>query len=443
MGKYINNYANKAAYTADSKRTTTKSAVSNVADGTGVIFSGKNVLVDKPAAGIGDIAVYNTAVSAVQFIKFGTYNAAILPASITILGVVYYRTENRVNIVSKNNQTSARWADGYKVKLSGFDFVNGGTFTVTVNSTTTAAIAYTSSDTLTTIATAIAAALTAVGFTSATGWSATADAVNNCVAVIRHYYTPVINTFVVTDLASKVAATIITTKDYQCTLTGLLTAYSNITRVDGSVSSWAGANYPKFYSYYYASGGTQTNEPLKSGNVVKYAVFNATDNPVLVGYYGTGEVGYSTYIKDKMLKYPSSKWAIIDDNGQSNTNLLAQVMYTDLDGISKPAYPAAYNSKQFGIAVNGYITGFESGNWWLPSAREMYLLIKDALLDNSDILNKTLTAISGDKVLASGYYPWTSTEYNANSAWYYNGTNGILFNSYEYSVGNVRAVTAF
>ncbi len=443
MGKYINNYANKAAYTADSKRTTTKSAVSNVADGTGVVFDGKNVLVEKAAAGIGDIAVYDTAVSAVRFIKFGTYNAATLPASITILGVVYYRTENRVNIVSKNNQTSARWAEGYKVKLSGFDFVNGGSFAITVNSTTTSAITYTSSDTLTIIATAIATALTNAGFTSATGWAATADNVNNCIAIVRHYYTPAINTFTITDAATKVAATIITTKDYQCTLSGLLTAYGSITRVDGSVSSWAGANYPKLLSYYHDNGGTNTNESLKSGNVVKFAVFNATDNPVLVAYYGAGETGYAAYIKDKMLRYPFSKGSIIDDNGQSNTNILAPVVYTDINGMSKPAYPAAYNAKQYGLVVNGYTTGFEVGNWWLPSVREMYLLIKDALLDNSDVVNKTLTSISGDKVLASGYYPWTSTEYFSNSSWYYYGYYGNLNNTNKSIMINVRAVTAF
>jgi len=441
--KYINNYLTKAAYVADSSRPTNKSTVSNVADGTGVIFSGKNVLVDKPAAGIGDIAVYNTAVSAVRFIKFGTYNAATFPTSITILGVVYYRTENRVNIVSKNNQSSARWADGYKVKLSGFDFVNGGTFTVTVNSTTTAAIAYASSDTLITIATAIAAALTAVGFTSATGWAATADNANNCVAIVRNYNTPTINTFTITDAATKVAATIITTKDYQCTLSGLLTAYGSITRVDGSVSSYAGANYPKFYSYYYASGGTNTNEPLKSGNVVKFAVFNSTDNPTLTSYYGSGEAGYTAYIKDKMLRYPFSKGSIIDDNGQTNTNVLAPVMYTDIDGSSKPAYPAAYNAKQYGLVVNGYTTGFEVGNWWLPSVREMYLLIKDVLLDNSDIVNKTLTSISGDKVLASGYYPWTSTDSYSISSWIYSGDSGSMTNTNKYYQSNVRAVTAF
>lgn len=441
--KYVNNYTNKAAYTADSNRPATKSTVSNVADGTGVLFDGKNVLVDKAGAGIGDICVYDTATSSVRFIKFGTYNAATLPSSITILGVVYYRTENRVNIVSKNNQASARWADGYKVKLSGFDFTNGGSFTITVNSTTTAAITYTSADTLATIATAIAAALTAAGFTPATGWTATADTVNNCIAVVRNWYTPAISTFTVTDAAAKVIATIITAKDYQCTLSGLLTAYGSITRMDGGSTYFGGANYPKFYSYYYANGGTTTNQALKAVDPVRFSAFNSTDNPILVAYYGSGETGYTAYIKDKMLRYPFSKNAIIDDNGQANTNLLAPVMYVDIDGTSKPAYPAAYNSKQYGIIVNGYTTGFESGNWWLPSVREMYLLIKDALLDNSDIINKTLTAISGDKVLASGYYPWTSAECSAFIAWCYNGGNGGLYNTSKYTINFVRSVTAF
>ena len=96
--KYINNYLTKAAYTADSNRPTTKSTVSNVADGTGILYEGKNVLVEKAGAGIGDIAVYNTAVSAVQFIKFGTYNAATLPSSITILGVEIGRASCRERV---------------------------------------------------------------------------------------------------------------------------------------------------------------------------------------------------------------------------------------------------------------------------------------------------------------------------------------------------------
>lgn len=441
--KNINTYVTNSEYAADSNRSTNESTVSYIEDGAGVIYDGKNVIVDKNGAGIGDVCVYDAILSSVMFIKSGTYYAATLPASITIIGVVYYRTENKVFIVSKNNLSSARWGEGYKVKLSGFNFTTGGSFTVTVNETTTASIAYVNTDTLTTIATKIATALTNSEFTSATGWSVTADNTNNCIAVVRNYYTPLITYFHVTDAALKVVATIITATDYQCTFTGLLTPYSNITRVDRSRSWYAGANYPKFYSYYYTNGGANTNEPLMSTNTVKYSVFNVTDNPILTNHYGTGETGYTKYIKDKMLKYPFSKDAIIDDDGQHNTNRLASLTYTDIGGVIKPIYPAAYNAKSFGVTVAGHTTGFEIGNWWLPSVKEMYLLIKDVQLSNTDAVNITLAAIGGNNVLASGYYPWTSTEYGTNGSWNYDGYTGAMNGSTKYSTYSVRAVTAF
>ena len=139
--KYINKYNTIAQYNADANRPTTDKTVSSIVESGEVKFDGKNVMVDKPGAGIGDILVYNTKTASLQFIKLDTYNAATLPAGITPIGVVYYRTENRVNVVAKNNAASAKWAAEYIVKLSGFDSA-GGSFTVTVNSTSTAAIAY-------------------------------------------------------------------------------------------------------------------------------------------------------------------------------------------------------------------------------------------------------------------------------------------------------------
>ena len=140
--KNINFYANIAAYNADTNRPTTESTASSVNDGTGVIISGKNILVDKAGAGIGDIVVFDKTTSLKKFIKFGTYHAASLPASIVTIGVAYKKDESKVYIAAKSNAATSRWAQGYKVKLNGFDFATGGTFTITVNSTTTANIVY-------------------------------------------------------------------------------------------------------------------------------------------------------------------------------------------------------------------------------------------------------------------------------------------------------------
>lgn len=440
--KYINNYATKAAYTADANRPTGLSTVSNIQDGTGVIFDGKNVLVDKPGAGIGDILVYNTKTASLQFIKLDTYNAATLPAGITPIGVVYYRTENRVNIVAKNNAGSAKWTAEYIVKLSGFDAA-GGSFTVTVNSTSTASIAYAAGASLATIATSVASALDVAGFKSSGGWSVAANVAANCVVITRNFYTPTITGISVTDAANKVVATTITPKDYQCTLSGLVPAYSSITRNDRGSSSYAGANFPKFCDYYYNNGVTDTNQPLQASSPVKYSVFNSVSNPILTAYYGTGEAAYAAYIQDKMVKYPYSKNAIIDDDGFKNTSKLATESFIDVDGTAKPAYPAAYNAKNYGLSIPGYTTGLEAGAWWLPANREMYLLVKDVLLNSLDPVNRSLTAIGGDRVLASGVVYWCSSEYSSNGAWHGNGSIGGLYYYIKSYTNTCRPVTAF
>ena len=88
--KYINEYANTAAYTADSNRPTTASTVSNIEDGTGLKFDGKNVLSLSP--GIGDIVVFDKTTGTKKFIKVDTYNAATLSPNLVVMGVVYDRT---------------------------------------------------------------------------------------------------------------------------------------------------------------------------------------------------------------------------------------------------------------------------------------------------------------------------------------------------------------
>lgn len=440
--KNINKYTTLAAYTADTNRPTTDRTVSAIAESGEVKFDGKNVIVDKPGAGIGDILVYNTKTMSLQFIKLDTYNAATLPAGITPIGVVYYRTENRVNVVAKNNAGSAKWAAEYIVKLSGFDAA-GGSFTVTVNTTTTATIAYAAGASLATIATAVASALDVAGFKSSGGWSVAANVAANCVVITRSYYNPLITGVSITDAANKVIATIITQKDYQCTLSGLVPAYSSITRTDRGSSTYAGANFPKFYDYYYYSGATDTNQALQASGPVKYSVFNSVSNPILTAYYGTGEAAYAAYIQDKMVKYPYSKNAIIDDDGFKNTSKLAPESFIDVDGTTKPAYPAAYNAKNYGVSIPGYTTGLEAGAWWLPANREMYLLVKDVLLNSLDPVNRSLTAISGDKVLASGVVYWCSTESSSNNAWNYRGSIGYLINYSKNNPYACRPVTAF
>ena len=441
--KNLNKYTNTATYTADTNRPTNQSAVSLIEDGTGVKFDGKNVLVEKAGAGIGDICVYNKTLLRKQFVKEGTYVAATFPSNLVIMGVVYYRTENKVHIVSTTDLGSHQWAAPFRAKLSGFDFATGGTFTITVNATTTPSIVYLNTDTLATVAPKIQTALNSgAANTALANWVVVADTVNNCIVASRSFYTPLLTIFTVADVASKVTTSVIC-EDYQAKLTGFLTSYNLITREDGSHTTSAGGNFEKFYAYYYVNGGdTATNQAVGVGNPIRFSRYNLTDNPLVVNFYGAGEVGYQKYIQAKMTKFPYSKNAIIDKDGNTNTNLLSVVNYVDVDLSLKPIFPAAATAKAFGLTVAGHITGMEVGKWWLPSVQELFLLMRGLKLDYTDAVNKTLAAIAGTRVNAASSH-LSSSEYGASYGWFYYGITGFIGGNEKYFSNNVRAVSAF
>ena len=415
--KYINKYADLAAYTADTNRPTEAKTVSKV--GADLRYEGKNIILPLSAAEKGDTIVYDKNDLKNKVVKLDSLNTATLGSNFVIGGTTAWRDEKFVYMLANNNVAGThQWSAPYRVKVSGFDFATGGSFTITVNSTTTGAVTYTTSDTLSSVAIAMMAALQAAGFTSATGWSVTAYA--DCVVVQQNWYTPHVTIFNITDTASKVVRVVLT-GNYQTALTGVLTPYSFIRRVDGVETSFAGINLERFYAEYSASGGTETNQAVGAATIVRESVFNSTDNPLLVAYYGT----YRNYLSAKMARYPFSKGAIIDRNRKLNTDLLAAITWTDYDGCVKPAHPAAYAAKTYGITTAGHTTGFEAGNWWLPSVDEMRMLIKDVTMGlsgitaaNADAINRGINAAGGTMISVTTNY-WTSAEYTSYTAWFY------------------------
>ena len=438
--KNINKYANLAEYTADTNRPTNESTVSSIDENKVLKFDGKNVIVDKTGAEVGDIAVYDKNTLTKRFVKFSTYQSP-LPTNLVVGGVVYYRTSDMVHVVSKD-QFTEKWAAPYQVKLTGFDFSTGGEFSITVNTTTTPLISYLTSDTLASVATKIMSALTASGFTDATGWSVTSG--ETYIVVQQDFYTPVVTVFTVTDASMKVIREILT-GNYQTALSGLTIASSQSFRRDGSFTANAGCNYLRYLQYYEVSGTSDTNLSVGSTPTIKRSMFNAIDNPLLVTYYQT----YESYITDKILKYPYSKGAVVDEFGKLNTDKLSAVMYTNALGVLSPAYPAANRAKIYGIIDAGFTTGFEPGNWWMPSSPELFRLIRNVTWGTSgvvagseDIVNRALTLIGGTRVSASTSM-WSSSELSINAAWHYAGNRGFLGSNFKNFSIAVRWVTAF
>lgn len=110
------------------------------------------------------------------------------------------------------------------------------------------------------------------------------------------------------------------------------------------------------------------------------------------------------------------------DSGLANTITLSSKTFIGVDGSQEIAYPAANNALSFAAS------GIGAGSWWLPSVKEMFLMIKDAALDLTDKVNKSLSALGGSPISTSGYY-WCSDEYTSDIAVFYNGSDGSL-NSY-------------
>ena len=248
----VNKYADRAAYTADAKRLSTKSAVSFIENETTTIYDGVNTVVGKSAAAIGDLAVFDKTDGVIKYIKSATIAKAQIPANLVPLAVVYARQGEQLLIVSLDHVSgSIRWAHTYEVALSGFDLAAGGTIVLKLGSDPAAAevsIAYTAGATLADVASAINAKLKGgtpnYSSTDYGGWAATAA--DNFVVMGSNTYN-----------ASRAAIAVVggcqiarTPEDinYQTTLTGVLIEGSTeyVRRNNGVNSSFAGCNPEKF-----------------------------------------------------------------------------------------------------------------------------------------------------------------------------------------------------
>jgi hypothetical protein len=445
----VNKYANKAGYTADKNRKDTQSAVSYIEDDGALIYDGVNVVVDKPAAGVGDLAVFDKTTGTIRFVKGATLVAEQLPPQLVPVAVVYARQGERVLIVSLENATvgSQRWAHTYEVALSGFDLAAGGTIVLKLGSDPAAAevsIAYTAGATLADVASAINAKLKGgtPNYSSADygGWAATAA--DNFVVMGSNTYN-----------ASRAAIAVVggcqiarTPEDinYQTTLTGVLIEGSTeyVRRNNGVDSSFADCNPEKFLQYYSANGTDTTGIKPGSSTIIRESAFTEEANPELVAAYPT----YRDYLfGEHLLQYPAAYGALLRD-GKANTHLIGGLRFVDIHGESVPRYPAAAAALDYGVTVEGATTGLEAGAWWLPSVDEVYLLMHDRVLTSadreSDPVNRTLSRLGKTTCYGSDHYPWTSCEYNSGNAFIYNGYAGYVGNSNKYNALAVRPISA-
>lgn len=329
----VNKYADKAGYTADKNRKGTQSAVSYIEDDGALIYDGVNVVVDKPAAGVGDLAVFDKTTGTIRFVKGATLVAEQLPPQLVPVAVVYARQGGRVLIVSLRNAASeVRWAYSYEVALSGFNLAAGGTIVLTLGSGSVAAevsITYAAGATLADVASAINAALKGTPNYSHPdygGWVATAA--DGLVVMGSDTYN-----------ASRAAIAVVSgcqitytpeNVNYQMILTGLLikVGREEIRRKNGVSSNGAGCVLDQFAEYYSERGQAATGQKPGSGIIIRESVFTEADNPDLVAVYPT----YKDYLfAEHMVQYPTAFGTMLQD-GKINTNLIGRLTFEDIYG---------------------------------------------------------------------------------------------------------------
>ncbi|MBP6064283.1 MAG: hypothetical protein KA467_02280, partial [Bacteroidales bacterium] len=415
--KNINNYQNLAAYTADVNRPTDQNTVSLIKDVNIIKRNGVNVIVPSIYCSVGDTVVYDTVEEKYKVIKNGTVNRALLSSRYIITGVVASRT-NTSALIDAGVEVSKQWGAPNKVKMSGFSFVADGSFTITINSTTTAIINYTTTDTLATLATKMQDAIRAIMTVHPAGWTVTAYA--GYIVVEQNSYTPNITSFTCSEPGISKQ---ILTGNYQTALTGLLTPSTQIYRNDGTAEYFAGANFWKFKQYYSVSGGDLVNQTSTSAGVIRESRFNATDNPILFYYYKT----YDNYLQAKMVKKSYSKGIITDKNGQSNTKGLAIMTYTNHDGTISPAYPAADYCNSYAVAGTKHL----AGSWWLPSVWELEQIISKITNGITGMEQDAMTNgfIEAGLTPVTGSMYKSSCEYNSLYSWVYNNVTGAFYHA--------------
>ena len=440
----VNKYADRAAYTADKNRLSTKSAVSFIENETTTIYDGVNTVVGKSAAAIGDLAVFDKTDGVIKYIKSATIAKAQIPANLVPLAVVYARRGEQLLIVSLDGvSTNIRWAHTYEVALSGFNLAEGGTAVLTFGTG-----GYKSDLTLTwgagTKLSDIHAQINSfvTGQIKDYGWTSSVDEANSRIIMSSNTWSPsyaaisVVSGCQITRPQEDV--------NYQTTLTGVLIEGSTeyVRRNNGVNSSFAGCNPEKFLQYYSANGTDTTGIKPGSSTIVRESAFTEEANPELVAAYPT----YRDYLfGEHLLQYPAAYGALLRD-GKTNTAKIGGLRFVDIHGESVPRYPAAAAALDYGITVEGATTGLEAGAWWLPSVDEVYLLMHDRVLTSadreSDPVNRTLSRLGKTTCYGSGYYPWTSCECNSNSAFFDNGYTGNVNGNNKYSTFAVRPVSA-
>ena len=164
---------------------------------------------------------------------------------------------------------------------------------------------------------------------------------------------------------------------------------------------------------------------------------------------------YDEYLESWMVKFPCGRGGTITEFpcGKENTYILSG--YTiDNHPTYYPAKIPLYPAANWAASISFNHPKLSRGNWWLPSSAEITEIMRDITYNTSfwdskpDIINrvlKKLTSIpnSGWSMLDANKKRWTSSQYNNETAYFSDATNGILSYGPLYREYSVAPITIY
>ena len=230
---------------------------------------------------------------------------------------------------------------------------------------------------------------------------------------------------------------------------------------NGFTRNWeGGCCRAMYYGYIQANQNAPTSE-MGNTNIVPGGIWSGKCPARLVDFEDDSNSNcqvlrnnfatYDEYLESMLVKLPCGAGGQITEfpSGKENTYKLANCTFLNNNtGKQETLYPAA----NWAASINKKVPQFE---WWLPSAAEMSQMMRDVTYDtsfwdsNPDIVNRVLhklTSIddSGWSMLAASGYRWTSSRYDQNAAYCYDGDlGGGLFGDYFYYGNEVAPITIY
>ena len=433
-------YYNTEAEYAAALKSATESQVSRIGENNAIKYDGRNVVVGLRSATTGAIVALDS-VGALHFIPLESEPTVSFLAGFTTVGVVAVGVDHedyrgKIVIVNKAN-ASKKWSEIYSFKLTGYT-LDGTDRTGTLNVRDSSAwgtgvdyvISY-NAETASALVEQLNTYFQANAPFTAQHWRADADSDGNITlsflfADYRQASNSGKNGFALT-----------------ANLLPEIVANSNMLRVSGQrASEGAIANWERALVYYrndngtsgYQGGRTTVQTSIKQTYPINLPTWlgTSTKNPgdfcaALRAVYGEGEAGWLKFMKTCLTVRPSAFGAFdksVCGDGERNTYIMAGRMFEKQDGTSIVAFPAA----DYCAAVSYNHPLLKKGAWQLPDVDTLTAIHKNIRYNavnnkKADPINKAIDLIGGSAV-SNGSFIWSSSRFNASSAWYSYGSSG-------------------